>query len=1069
MKEVENINNNAAGKGNVTDRTITQVKPGDFFAFNSTGFKKTMKAAGVANVENEDAVRSLFIVWLMGVKGMSSADVIRTVKQDKNVKMALGQEFVEYFDKRPVLGKAGTTEEVEARIRDFSKMIYMARKQLLVNEKLRYPTNLNIRNEATYELMRKNTLGFAAELEVGLETVTANWLNDDNKKTDVNPNGISFSDAFMEGYGEKKRDIEGGITSYVFDQNKMKLVRGLGKITKKLSDKKLSQADIDHYIRVGKYLPYKRNCIKTDEEWAEIEAKQRKKNVGNAGVKEENTIEETATMHGTLIGDVLETLVDSTPSQSGKNAMEKSINGMKEAIDKLNKTQEAEINNALSIVAHRDNSAISEIAINKGDRYKKGLDLSDASEQEIDEAAEAFDRLYSPVNKVAVKYLKGAESKLINQITVNGESVTDLANKALKGKDTVYSYRIKYAKAMAVRAFLNPELHLFYKTVVGNIDPTYEIHSSGSSTAEVEMKDSVAIKPEDFRIGLKYDAKEGEEINSKTGFKATLGDNAKLPEPVYDENIDAGDYMNYAMDEQEAIHQKVKVVKNLIVDKNIINQENIIIEENNDQQNVIEEEPDKIVQEGNAEKNADKIIPEGMEEKNAEKINPEDALRARKFVEGFNAYQEGLKGVIDMLTAIKGSILQNMKDPEKFGKKDMEGSQQFKDFALQLQKTINTCKDPDKDSLTIAKSFRNLKKAADTYTSEQIMLRADADGSVMSGAFEIISMGDKLSNLIYDMRVGVCGYTGETEAGKKTAYGNLSYNMLKAKSDELTAAYKGTPEFNMEWKRPVFDEMYDIADMQLKIQKKMEKVSRTMCRNFEYTKMFTPDKYNEMSPKRTVTALARWIVTKQFLEEVYRPGITMDELQSLEQISTKDLKKRINNLAKDPLFKQIVKKNPEKVFSAWDNITKPKKSDFFKSIDSEIEKVLNGLTEEQLIESAVKDFQTSYDHKEQVLSFGRLAKHTLLKSLKNPEMEGVTRILTAMNNDDRDSAIYDISAKLREKIASKYIQGNDKNLNNIIKDPKLIKDAVKDASLPKNTITAGGVKRTAQVNKTVGK
>lgn len=50
MKEVENIKN----KNN--DRTITQVKPTEYFAYNSTALKKTMKLAGVANVENEDAI-----------------------------------------------------------------------------------------------------------------------------------------------------------------------------------------------------------------------------------------------------------------------------------------------------------------------------------------------------------------------------------------------------------------------------------------------------------------------------------------------------------------------------------------------------------------------------------------------------------------------------------------------------------------------------------------------------------------------------------------------------------------------------------------------------------------------------------------------------------------------------------------------------------------------------------------------------------------------------------------------------------------------------------------------------
>lgn len=1070
MKEVEN-----AKKKGAVDKTITQIKPTDFFAFNSTGFKKSMKFAGVANVENEDAMRSLFVVWLMGVKGMSSEEVIGVTKNSVEEKLALGKEFVEFFDKRPVLGEAGTVEEVEGRVAEFSRMIYRARKQIFLTEAIKYPRNLDIRNEATYELMRKSTLGFAAEMEVGLEDVTANWLSDNNNKSIYNPNGINLSDAFYEGYGDKRNNLEIGIKSYVSDQNQIKIIRGLGKITKILQDKKLSKAEVDHYLRIGKYLPYKRNAIKTDEEWEKIEKEERENRIKNhEGPKAENTIEETANMHGLLIGDILEHMIDSKPSADpklkDKSDMEKSLKGLEEGIDKLNNTQEKDINNALNIIAHNNNSNIKQLAINKDNRYKNGLDLSDATDEEIEAAAAAFDKLYSPLTKAAFKYLHAKTVRTIDQITINGEKATDLANKALEGKDKGYLFRIKYAKALAVRAFVNPELHLFYQSLLGNLDPHYELHTSGDYAREVEMMDSVAIKPEDFKVGLKYDAKEGEEISSNTKFKATIDNKQELPEPDYGGNIDADEFLNYEMDQMNAINQKMKLVKIKAVSSsinkepgNIINNEK---QEEKQQENIIDNEienkPGDIINiEGMGEKDVnDSIIHDGMAEKDrisdgsqdiAEDENVvTDAAKARKFVEGFNRYKEGLMGIGDWLGSIKGSIRQNMKNPEKFAKKDMEGSQQFKAFATQIEKTIKVFSDPDVDCLTAAKSLSKLRKAADTYLEEQIMLRADAGGMVTNMAFEIINNGSNMCNLMYDMRVGVCYYSGQTQVGKKSAYGNLSFNEMKAKADALKEEYKNTPEFQAEWEKPKFEDMLTIAEKQLKIQKKMEKVSRTMCRNFEYTKKGAPDKYLEMSPKRTNTALARWIVTKRFLEQVYKPGITVEEIEALEKVSTKTLKDEINKLAKDPIFKAVVKANPDKAFSVWEKTDASMKKDIFKICDKKITQILDGRTEAQLIKDTIN---TGGDLKSVKLTYLNLSKYALLKNLKKPEMGSVARVLSAMGADDRNSMIDNIAINLNEVIYNKCENSKgtaDANfVTNLINDTKLVNDAVKTVKLPK--------------------
>ena len=118
----------------------------------------------------------------------------------------------------------------------------------------------------------------------------------------------------------------------------------------------------------------------------------------------------------------LESMVDSVPSANGKNLNEKSLNGMQESLERFNESHEKELNNALNIIAHNDNSFVNELAINKN-----GKPLSEAGEEEINEAAAAFDKLYGSVTKVALKYYhaRGGAS-VITQMTINGEKVTDI-------------------------------------------------------------------------------------------------------------------------------------------------------------------------------------------------------------------------------------------------------------------------------------------------------------------------------------------------------------------------------------------------------------------------------------------------------------------------------------------------------------------------------------------------------------------------------------------------------------------------------------------------------------------
>ncbi|MBQ4232607.1 MAG: hypothetical protein II699_04950, partial [Lachnospiraceae bacterium] len=475
MKEVEVMNELKLGNDKVIDYTITQINPLEFFPLNSTTFKTTMKKAGVANIESVDAMRGLFITWLIGVKKngeaqITTADVIRISKMSKEDKLKLGNEFVDFFNKRPVYGAGISTEDVKSHLRDYAKMVYNSRKQIYFKEDLKTPANIKIKNEATYENMRKDVFGFVAEMEYGLDGVFSNWTNCDNRKSDVNPNGINMNKAFMEGYGAKdKNDFKSGMRVHESDLNKAKVVKSMGKITKLLEDKNLSEEQKIHLINVGNHMPSKEERFDPDNEEV-IKPEIPKGYV----IPKPLSVEYVVQNYGMISGDIMETLVNSVPSKEGGTAFQKSNKGAIDAIQKYNESHTKAVENALNIVAQNDNSFVMNIEINKGNRFKKGLDLTDVTDKELDEAAEAFDELYTPINQVEITSISsGKIQDIIDNITINGRSEREIAEEQLAGKDAPYSKKIKYAKAIALRAYANPELHLFYACSKSTVNPTY--------------------------------------------------------------------------------------------------------------------------------------------------------------------------------------------------------------------------------------------------------------------------------------------------------------------------------------------------------------------------------------------------------------------------------------------------------------------------------------------------------------------------------------------------------------------------------------------------------------------
>ncbi len=1062
MKEVEVMNELNLGNDKVIDYTITQINPLDFFPLNSTAFKTTMKKAGVANVESADAMRGLFVTWLIGVKKngnaqITTADVIRISKLSKEDKIKLGNEFVDFFNKRPVYGEGVSTEDIKAHLRDYAKMVYNSRKQIFFKEELKYPANIKIKNETTYEAMRKDVFGFVAEMEYGLDGVFSNWTNCDNRKSDVNPNGINMNKAFMEGYGVKdKNNFKSGMIVHESDINKVKIVKSMGKITKLLEDKNLSEDQKIHLINVGNHLPSKEDHFDPNKE--EVVKPQIPKGYS---IATQFTIEDTANSYSLVAGDVMEALVNSVPSKEGTTAFQKSNKGAIDAIKKYNEAHTKEIENALNIVAHNDNAFVMNIEINKGDRFKKGLDLADVTDKELDEAAEAFDELYTPINQVEIKSISnGRIQDIIDNITINGRKAREIADEQLAGKDAPFSKKIKYAKAIALRAYANPELHLFYACSKSNVDPTYTMYSPGENFIFNEIKDSVAIKPQDIKIGLKYDVKEGEEVNKDTKFTATKEPGAKVPLPNYGVEVKP-EIKDVKID---VLPQFGENINEIIV--NAPNQGNII---NNDINNNINVEH----------------VPEDQDVV----VDPKDV----EFYNAFLKYEESIKGAVDWLTEIKAYLKQAQANEEaNFGSDVVEGDQRYQEFTEDIQEAIDGLRNGTVPSYALARNISTIMKKADDYIDESFIYADGYHGRPNVAAIDIVNNGQVKQITLYDARLAL-SFAGSKryENNERKPYGNLSTDELLEKVSEIEAKYtkngKLIPAFEAAVKKPDIKEMYKISAKQIAIQNKLKKVSKTMVTNFEYTKKKTPDSYLKMpsmANKRSASALARWFVTKEFLEKVYKPDVKLDQLNELADVSVRTLKAEIKKLSKDPVFKSIVKNHPEEAFSIWDSY---KKDTFFEKkyqdmlvARNEMGNIIpdeNGnpkpITEDDILNKLFPDngVMDLYDHRSQERGMNIVARYGVYKALKSPVSAKLRKLLMSADekvmNDTIDLIVEKYKDAMNVKIKAALAQVDEKSMvETFINDPKNFIEAVKAFETPRakfkrHNALANGVKNEA--------
>lgn len=123
-----------------------------------------------------------------------------------------------------------------------------------------------------------------------------------------------------------------------------------------------------------------------------------------------------------------------------------------------------------------------------------------------------------------------------------------------------------YAKALALRAFVHPDIHLFYQMALGNINPYEQLYSKNEESSAVRVtgiNECIAMNPDDFSLGLIYDVNENEKVDENTELKYTKLDGEELPPPVYMGDADKNFAPN-KLDIPKNNNQPLEVLKNKI-------------------------------------------------------------------------------------------------------------------------------------------------------------------------------------------------------------------------------------------------------------------------------------------------------------------------------------------------------------------------------------------------------------------------------------------------------------------------------------------------------------------------
>ena len=296
---------------------------------------------------------------------------------------------------------------------------------------------------------------------------------------------------------------------------------------------------------------------------------------------------------------------------------------------------------------------------------------------------------------------------------------------------------------------------------------------------------------------------------------------------------------------------------------------------------------------------------------------PEKEVR---FATGAIIYGQVLSDMKEQLSILRNTLsTKGLRSPDNSYEKDREkSSKSYKKMADCLDEAILAFENAEaNDPLIIKQKLSDLYKASLNYYNDHIGVfgpRRDF-GKARIGVSDILS--DKIPAMIncYDnLRRGVCFLSDENGI----AYGNKTFGEIAVKKDAVMKDMdkETIKSVKINSDSLICKDKMKVAEAQIKLKQKLRKISKTMLRNYEFTKPI--DQYLGIKTNMSFEDKAKYYLMKEVLDGAYKTDVQSSTVEQItKDFNASEFKRQVKALANNVAFRNCVRDHKENAFSEW--------------------------------------------------------------------------------------------------------------------------------------------------------
>ena len=406
--------------------------------------------------------------------------------------------------------------------------------------------------------------------------------------------------------------------------------------------------------------------------------------------------------------------------------------------------------------------------------------------------------------------------------------------------------------------------------------------------------------------------------------------------------------------------------------------------------------------------------------------------------------------MIEKLEGIKAALQTTQKDPNKnfTNTKKMEGSDSYRRMTQALQNSINVLKNGDSTPTQIKEALEEYERRSRDYQK--------AHDSIFKGNHGKTKTVRQLQaeKAMKDIPVMLTTYDelrmkfAEYENNKGIPCSHISRNDLKdfyIKASENINRYPEL-EYDNQGIRDRINNMHSYSEKKVTLKNMLNKKHPDLVDN--YSSYREPSYYMSVIKDNSVESVAKAITVKKMMDKIYTEPLEHFELDEVKQkIESGSIERDAEKLARDPVFKMVVKNYPNNAFQKWETVNNE-----INSLQQDSQAKMNSLMEKQ----------EHYSRKPQSLGDAVYLKTAGLmdpyvigdimvdKIMSGPQGKGIASIIAAAPKNYQETmkdAVQSVAGKyikdLIEKNPNKYMpdrhneQLSIERINTLMNDPEI--------------------------------